>query len=51
MNEFTIFLGIELARDICHASVKGLSIGSTEIEFSPNQIKSGEYTADTRTAG
>ncbi|XP_055320835.1 RNA 3'-terminal phosphate cyclase isoform X2 [Sitodiplosis mosellana] len=43
--------GIDLAGDICRASVKGLSIGSTEVEFCPNQLKSGEYTADTKTAG
>lgn len=44
-------LGIELVRDICKASAKGLSIGSSEVEFNPNQIMSGEYTADTKTAG
>lgn len=43
--------GIELARNICDATVNGLSIGSTEIDFSPFQLKSGEYTADTKTAG
>lgn len=43
--------GIELARQISNATVNGLSIGSTEIEFSPNQLTAGVYTADTKTAG
>lgn len=47
----SIILGIELARELCGASAKGLNIGSTEVEFHPNQLKSGEYTADTKTAG
>lgn len=40
-----------MAKDICDASVNGLRIGSTEVEFNPDQIKSGEFTADTKTAG
>ncbi|XP_031640834.1 RNA 3'-terminal phosphate cyclase [Contarinia nasturtii] len=43
--------GIELARDICKASAKGLFIGSSEVEFSPNKLNGGDYTADTKTAG
>lgn len=49
---FTFFVvGIELARDISNASVTGLRIGSTEIEFQPYELKGGEFTADTKTAG
>lgn len=44
-------IGIELAKDISNASVTGLRIGSTEIEFQPYELKGGEFTADTKTAG
>lgn len=44
-------VGIELARDLSSASVNGLRIGSTEIEFQPYELKCGEFTADTKTAG
>lgn len=44
-------IGIELLRDLTYADVKGLAIGSTEIEFSPKTIKQGNYLADTKTAG
>lgn len=49
--QFEMFTGIELARDISSATVKGLNIGSGEVEFCPNEVKSGEYTSDTKTAG
>lgn len=42
---------IELARDICNAEVKGLFPGSTEIQFIPGPIKSGNYSLDIGTAG
>lgn len=47
----TLFVGIELVRDICSAKVKGATIGSTEIEFWPGKIKGGTYRAQVRTAG
>lgn len=43
--------GIQLAQRICNAKVTGVQLGSSEIEFRPDRIKGGEYTADTRTAG
>lgn len=36
---------------MCQAKLKGVSIGSTEIEFIPGEIKGGHYSADPRTAG
>lgn len=43
--------GIQLAADLCGASLTGNAIGSTEITFSPYQIRGGQYFADTKTAG
>ncbi|KAG5874476.1 hypothetical protein JTB14_009199 [Gonioctena quinquepunctata] len=43
--------GIELLRDICSARVKGASLGSTEVEFCPEEIKGGSYRAQVKTAG
>lgn len=43
--------GIQLAQHICNALTKDVKIGSTEIEFKPGNLKGGEFTADTRTAG
>lgn len=40
-----------MVRDICSAKVKGASIGSTEIEFWPGNIKGGSYRAQVKTAG
>ena len=42
---------IELARSLCDASVKGLAVGSTEIEFTPGPIKSGDFSINMGTAG
>ncbi|CAM6031454.1 unnamed protein product, partial [Sphagnum compactum] len=43
--------GLELLRDICKARVRGIELGSTEIEFYPTTISGGRYLADTKTAG
>ncbi|CAG9837187.1 unnamed protein product [Diabrotica balteata] len=43
--------GVELLRDICSAKVKGVHLGSTEIEFWPEEIKGGSYRAQVKTAG
>ncbi|CAG5055784.1 unnamed protein product [Parnassius apollo] len=43
--------GIQLVADMCQAKLKGASIGSTEIEFTPGKIRGGHYVADTQTAG
>ncbi|XP_031765877.1 RNA 3'-terminal phosphate cyclase [Galleria mellonella] len=43
--------GIQLVGEMCQAKLKGVTIGSTEIEFSPGKIKGGHYMADTQTAG
>lgn len=45
------FEGIQLVAEMCQAKLKGVSIGSTEIEFIPGEIKGGHYNADPRTAG
>ncbi|MBC7081151.1 MAG: RNA 3'-terminal phosphate cyclase [Thermoplasmatales archaeon] len=42
---------IETVSKICNANVKGLKIGSSEIEFYPREIEGGEYEFDVGTAG
>lgn len=42
---------IQLAKDMCDASVDGLSPGSTQVRFVPGRIKEGHYTLDIGTAG
>lgn len=43
--------GIELVKAICNAKVNGAAMGSTEVEFAPGNLRGGEYSADTATAG
>ncbi|XP_074036782.1 RNA 3'-terminal phosphate cyclase isoform X1 [Leptinotarsa decemlineata] len=43
--------GVELLRDICSANVNGASLGSTEVEFYPGEIKGGNFLAQVKTAG
>lgn len=42
---------VECVASICNAKVKGCSIGSTVLSFSPGEIKGGEYRIDIGTAG
>jgi RNA 3'-terminal phosphate cyclase (ATP) len=43
--------GIELVSNISDAKLYGNKISSSEISFYPNQLRSGRFTADTKTAG
>jgi len=43
--------GIEAAAKLCNAQVKGLKIGSQEIEFYPNEISEQKLQIDVGTAG
>ncbi|XP_020761729.1 RNA 3'-terminal phosphate cyclase isoform X3 [Odocoileus virginianus] len=43
--------GLEMIRDLCDGQLEGAEIGSTEITFTPEKIKGGVHTADTKTAG
>ncbi|MFH0837052.1 MAG: RNA 3'-terminal phosphate cyclase [Candidatus Aenigmatarchaeota archaeon] len=43
--------GMLACAQICDAKTKGAEIGSTEIEFHPNEIKKGNYTINIGTAG
>uniref|UniRef100_A0A8C0XAG2 RNA 3'-terminal phosphate cyclase n=1 Tax=Castor canadensis TaxID=51338 RepID=A0A8C0XAG2_CASCN len=43
--------GLEMVRDLCDGQLDGAEIGSTEITFTPEKIKGGIHTADTKTAG
>lgn len=36
---------------MCNATVTGLNIRSSEVEFHPGPLNGGEYTADAITAG
>lgn len=38
-------------KEICSGKVEGAAMGSTEVEFSPGQLRGGEYSADAITAG
>nr|XP_035925429.1 RNA 3'-terminal phosphate cyclase isoform X4 [Halichoerus grypus]XP_035925430.1 RNA 3'-terminal phosphate cyclase isoform X4 [Halichoerus grypus] len=40
-----------MIRDLCDGQLEGAEIGSTEIMFTPEKIKGGIHTADTKTAG
>lgn len=40
-----------MIRDLCDGQLEGAEIGSTEIIFTPEKIKGGLHTADTKTAG
>jgi RNA 3'-terminal phosphate cyclase (ATP)/RNA 3'-terminal phosphate cyclase (GTP) len=43
--------GIEAVAKLCNASLKGASLGSTEIEFAPESIESRQLDIDVGTAG
>ncbi|MBW2991228.1 RNA 3'-terminal phosphate cyclase [Candidatus Woesearchaeota archaeon] len=43
--------GVNAAKDLCDAEVKGHAIGSTEISFKPGEVKAGRYKIDIGTAG
>uniref|UniRef100_A0A8C5KTN2 RNA 3'-terminal phosphate cyclase n=1 Tax=Jaculus jaculus TaxID=51337 RepID=A0A8C5KTN2_JACJA len=43
--------GLEVVRDLCDGHLEGAEIGSTEITFTPKEIRGGTHTADTKTAG
>ncbi len=43
--------GIELAGRLVDARVRGLEVGSTEVEFEPRMKRSGSHTYDIGTAG
>lgn len=43
--------GIELLAQLVNAEVKGLEVGSTQIEFTPTDLQSGEFVYDIGTAG
>ncbi len=42
---------IEVVSKLCSARIKGVSLGSKEIEFYPDKIKGGDYLFDIGTAG
>ena len=43
--------GVNAAKDLCSAEVKGHAIGSTELSFKPGEIKAGRYRINIGTAG
>ncbi|KAF6293688.1 RNA 3'-terminal phosphate cyclase [Rhinolophus ferrumequinum] len=43
--------GLKMIQDLCDGQLEGAEIGSTEIMFTPEKIKGGIHTADTKTAG
>jgi RNA 3'-terminal phosphate cyclase (ATP) len=45
------YTALSCIRTICDAEVKGLSVHSTELRFTPHKIKPGTYTFDIGTAG
>ncbi|MEE8167866.1 MAG: RNA 3'-terminal phosphate cyclase [Candidatus Hydrothermarchaeales archaeon] len=43
--------GIEAMQRLTDAEIKGLKLGSTEVEFSPSSLHGGSYSIDIGTAG
>uniref|UniRef100_A0A8D2KE02 RNA 3'-terminal phosphate cyclase n=1 Tax=Urocitellus parryii TaxID=9999 RepID=A0A8D2KE02_UROPR len=43
--------GLEMIGDLYDGQLEGAEIGSTEVTFTPEEIKGGIHTADTKTAG
>lgn len=43
--------GLQLLQKLSEAAADGLAVGSTTVRFAPSTIRSGEFTADTETAG
>ncbi|KAK3700176.1 hypothetical protein QZH41_010619 [Actinostola sp. cb2023] len=43
--------GLQLVRDVCGGRLEGDSVGSTSITLDPAKILSGNFHADTKTAG
>ncbi|MEM5791012.1 MAG: RNA 3'-terminal phosphate cyclase [Candidatus Aenigmatarchaeota archaeon] len=43
--------GVKIASEFCNAEIKGLKIGSTELEFIPKSFKIGDRRIDIGTAG
>lgn len=45
------YVAIKSIQEMCDAEVEGLEIGSSELTFSPGEIKGGKYKFDIGTAG
>jgi RNA 3'-terminal phosphate cyclase (ATP) len=45
------FTALSCIRDICDAEVEGLFVHSTNLKFTPHDVKAGTYTFDVGTAG
>src|SRR5438445_12475608 len=45
------FTGVKVAGEFCDAEIKGLKIGSTEIEFVPKKLRIENKKIDIGTAG
>ena len=43
--------GLTLMRDLTGGQLEGAALSSAEIRFRPGQIKAGQFSADTKTAG
>ncbi|XP_062252232.1 RNA 3'-terminal phosphate cyclase [Platichthys flesus] len=43
--------GLQLVSDLCCGVLQGATISSTDVSLTPGQIRSGNHTADTQTAG
>ena len=43
--------GLHLMKELTGGQLEGAALGSSEIRFRPGQLRSGHYTADTKTAG
>ena len=45
------YIAIQSVKEICNADVEGLEIGSSNLAFTPGDVKGGEYKFDIGTAG
>ena len=46
-----LLVGLQLVGRLCSAKLSGDKVESMVVNFKPNNIKPGEYEADTKTAG
>jgi RNA 3'-phosphate cyclase len=45
------YIAIQSVKELCNADVEGLEVGSSNLTFTPGDVKSGKYKFDIGTAG
>ena len=44
-------MSLQLIAELCNGRLKGDNLESSDVTFDPGDIKGGNYTVDTQTAG